>query len=105
MAKQPARPRTTRPRNPKATAADAAVAGSNGAEAPNTTTITASRRTEPQVSLTDQTSALRSESMSSEPSEEDIRVRAYHRFLARGGQPGNDFEDWLDAERELKNQR
>jgi len=41
-------------------------------------------------------------SMASEPSEEDIRNRAYHRFLERGGGHGMDFEDWLEAERELK---
>ena len=48
---------------------------------------------------------LESMSMGSEPNEEDIRMRAYHRFLERGGAPGNDFEDWLEAERELKNGR
>jgi hypothetical protein len=37
-----------------------------------------------------------------EPTADDIRVRAYHRFLERGGRPGNDFEDWLEAEKELK---
>jgi hypothetical protein len=36
------------------------------------------------------------------PSEEDIRERAYHRYLQRGGGHGQDFEDWLEAERELK---
>lgn len=46
---------------------------------------------------------LESMSMGSEPSEEDIRTRAYHRFLERGGGHGSDFEDWLEAERELKN--
>ena len=39
------------------------------------------------------------------PSEEDIRVRAYHRFLERGGGNGMDFEDWLEAERELRSQK
>jgi len=41
--------------------------------------------------------------MGSEPSEEDIRMRAYQRFLERGGGHGSDFQDWLEAERELKN--
>ena len=41
-------------------------------------------------------------SMGSEPSEEDIRTRAYHRYLERGGAAGSDFEDWLEAERELR---
>jgi hypothetical protein len=45
---------------------------------------------------------LESMSMGSEPSEEDIRMRAYHRYLERGGGHGTDFEDWLEAERELK---
>ncbi|MFN7918195.1 MAG: DUF2934 domain-containing protein [Vicinamibacterales bacterium] len=37
-----------------------------------------------------------------EPSDEDIRVRAYHRYLERGGGHGMDFEDWLEAKRELQ---
>jgi len=36
------------------------------------------------------------------PSEDDIRERAYQRYLQRGGGHGMDFEDWLEAERELK---
>ena len=36
------------------------------------------------------------------PSDEDIRARAYQRYLERGGSHGTDFEDWLAAERELK---
>jgi hypothetical protein len=44
----------------------------------------------------------KSRSMSSEPSEEDIRMRAYQRYQQRGGSHGMDFEDWLEAERELK---
>jgi hypothetical protein len=48
---------------------------------------------------------LESMSMGSEPSEEDIRMRAYQRYLERGGGHGMDFEDWLEAERELKSSR
>jgi Protein of unknown function (DUF2934) len=48
---------------------------------------------------------LEAMSMGSEPSEEDIRMRAYQRFLERGGGHGSDFEDWLEAERELKRHR
>lgn len=43
-----------------------------------------------------------SRSMASEPSEEDIRLRAYQRYLQRGGGHGMDFDDWLEAERELR---
>ena len=38
------------------------------------------------------------------PTEEEIRLRAYHRYLERGGGHGMDFEDWLEAERELTRQ-
>ena len=34
--------------------------------------------------------------------EEKIRERAYHRYLERSGGDGLDFDDWLEAERELK---
>jgi hypothetical protein len=44
----------------------------------------------------------RNDSMGSEPSEEEIRIRAYRRYLERGGSDGQDFDDWLEAERELK---
>jgi hypothetical protein len=46
--------------------------------------------------------ATRNESMGSEPGEEEIRMRAYRRYLERGGADGQDFDDWLEAERELK---
>jgi len=36
------------------------------------------------------------------PSEDDIRRRAYQRYLERGAGDGYDFEDWLEAERELR---
>jgi len=38
------------------------------------------------------------------PSENDVRVRAYQRYLERGGTHGNDVDDWVEAERELKRQ-
>jgi DUF2934 family protein len=38
---------------------------------------------------------------SSGPNEEEIRHRAYLRYLERGGGDGQDFDDWLEAEREL----
>jgi len=31
-----------------------------------------------------------------------IRERALQLFEARGGQPGHELEDWLQAEREIK---
>jgi len=38
------------------------------------------------------------------PTHDDIAMRAYERFLERGAQHGQDFEDWLTAERELQRQ-
>jgi hypothetical protein len=51
------------------------------------------------------TRETRASSMGSEPSEEEIRMRAYRRYLERGGGDGQHFEDWLEAERELKQSR
>jgi len=35
-------------------------------------------------------------------SREEIRLRAYEIYLERGGQAGNELDDWLQAERELE---
>jgi hypothetical protein len=35
------------------------------------------------------------------PDEEQVRIRAYQLYLERGGQPGHDRDDWLQAEYEL----
>ena len=37
-----------------------------------------------------------------EPNEDDIRIRAYHRYRDRGGADGGDFDDWVAAEKDLK---
>jgi Protein of unknown function (DUF2934) len=39
---------------------------------------------------------------SSEPSVDEIRRRAYERYRERGGNHGRHFDDWLEAERELR---
>ena len=36
------------------------------------------------------------------PSPEEIRLRAYEISLERGGLPGSELDDWLQAERELE---
>ena len=33
--------------------------------------------------------------------EQEIRDRAYEIYLQRGAQPGDELEDWLQADREL----
>lgn len=35
------------------------------------------------------------------PTHDEIAKRSYELFLARGGQPGHEVEDWLTAEREI----
>jgi hypothetical protein len=35
-------------------------------------------------------------------SEEEIRLRAYEIYVARGATPGCELDDWLEAERELE---
>jgi len=40
-----------------------------------------------------------------DPSDEQIRVRAFEIYLERGGSHGMDFDDWLQAEHELRSRR
>jgi len=40
-----------------------------------------------------------------QPSADEIAQAAYQRYLSRGGQHGSDFDDWIEAERELTRQR
>jgi len=35
------------------------------------------------------------------PTHDEIALRAYHIYLQRNGAPGNPFDDWKQAEREL----
>lgn len=37
-----------------------------------------------------------------EPTEDEIRKRAYEIYLARHGGPGSELDDWLKAQAELK---
>ena len=39
--------------------------------------------------------------LSASTREDKIRRRAYELYVERGGEPGRDIEDWLQAEREL----
>jgi hypothetical protein len=45
------------------------------------------------------------QSVNGEPSYDEIAEAAYERYLQRGGTDGQDFDDWLEAERELKSRR
>jgi len=41
---------------------------------------------------------------SHDPSHDDIAHAAYLRYLSRGGSDGQDFDDWVRAEQDLKKQ-
>jgi hypothetical protein len=39
------------------------------------------------------------------PGCEEVRLRAYEIYIERSGLPGNELDDWLQAERELERAR
>lgn len=39
------------------------------------------------------------------PTHEEIAEAAYLRYLSRQGRYGSDFDDWVEAERELRSRR
>ena len=44
---------------------------------------------------------LKPRAAKNQPTQEEIALRAYHIYLERGATPGNEFEDWMEAERQL----
>jgi hypothetical protein len=52
-----------------------------------------------------QTSAATNDDASDSPTYDEIAEAAYERYLRRGGGDGQDFDDWVEAERELRLQR
>ena len=44
-------------------------------------------------------------SAAKEPSVDDIRRRAYERYLERGGRHGEHVDDWIEAEKELRSKK
>ena len=56
-----------------------------------------------QIAATDVTqSAEEATDAQQSPTIEQIQLRAYELYLERGGSDGNDTDDWLQAERELR---
>ena len=92
--------RTTRTQTPKPSEPDTeATATPAGPARPKTKRS----RTTPDEPVETADDLAASQSATSEaPTEDEIRHRAYHRYLQRGGGDGMDFDDWLEAERELK---
>ncbi|MFZ0821276.1 MAG: DUF2934 domain-containing protein [Candidatus Acidiferrales bacterium] len=44
---------------------------------------------------------LPKQTLHAQPTAEQIRQRAYEIYLSRGGAPGDEVQDWLQAESEL----
>lgn len=95
MAKRTPQPESspTPPRQPR---------GRSRAKRPANAGDSVAARTGPGTDKPADPGVLDSVSRGSEPSEDDIRLRAYHRYLSRGAGHGLDFDDWLEAERELR---
>ena len=81
---------------------------------PSTTNRTRSRGTSRSASgvsqsaldaAADMSSSNAGVSSSENPTYSEIAEAAYQRYLQRGGADGRDFDDWLEAERELKARR
>jgi hypothetical protein len=99
----PAKPRRRRASGPgsdpqpSATAAESSTSAAISTSAANSTP----QGTGDPYSADASRAASRSDSTRSGPTEEAIRMRAYQRYLERGGGHGMAFDDWLAAEREL----
>jgi hypothetical protein len=52
-----------------------------------------------------QTSAVAIEDAPNSPTYDEIAEAAYQRYLRRGGGDGQDFDDWVEAERALRERR
>ncbi len=57
--------------------------------------IDSTEATQPETAVEERDALLRS------TRDQEIRNRAYEIYQQRGGQPGYELEDWLQAEREL----
>ena len=61
--------------------------------------------TQTTVTTSEEVLAIASEAgaaLSAPPSYDEIANAAYQRYLSRGGSDGRDLEDWIEAERELR---
>ena len=77
---------------------------SNANDTPSTRTAPAPKAPRAAASRRSLVTATQPSEMATapQPTEDDIRHRAYLRYLERGGGGGDAFDDWLYAERELK---
>jgi len=59
------------------------------------------RQTDARIDIDQADDRARSVPIVAAPEEDEIRARAYQKFIDRGGAHGKDVDDWVDAEREL----
>ena len=92
----PSRAASTSPRKRAAGRANAAAAGADAAPIAEPIDIAADMSA----------GAGSSDSASAQqPTYDEIAEAAYHRYLQRGSQDGQDFDDWVEAERSLRDRR
>jgi hypothetical protein len=53
----------------------------------------------------DEASAIYPDTFATSPTPDEIAAEAYSIYLARGSEHGQDQDDWLEAERRLKDRR
>ena len=56
----------------------------------------------PKTKTTPSLPAKKTRAAKSQPTREEIALRAYHIYLERGCTPGNELQDWVRAEKELR---
>lgn len=66
---------------------------------------TRSKATDPAAPPPAQPKPRKTKAAAAEPSVDDIRRRAYELYQRRGGHHGEHFDDWLEAEKELRSKK
>jgi Protein of unknown function (DUF2934) len=87
--------------DPRTGNTDAPPAGARRRSSPRRTADAATTSEEVQLAVARDTFAQ----VRDTPSYDDIAEAAYRRYLNRGGGHGMDFDDWVAAERELRERR
>jgi len=92
------------PRRGSARAGSAAAAAARANDL-STTPLTSGNGSPLTISSPGSSVAATSSANTSHPTYEQIAEAAYQRYLSRGGDHGQDFQDWIEAERELREKR
>ena len=104
MAKKQSRSSTSSPTNPGAPERRRTVSDTTRTTATSSVVPVAEPDGSPAIARAtadDMASAGNDSPETRTPSYEEIAEAAYQRYLARGGEHGHDFDDWLEAERTL----